>query len=67
MSNILKESQETSSTHVEDETAKKIKSTRKRKPKWIVKEVPSFYGNPNKWVNRKKTRDPLWSKQDPKL
>ena len=26
-------------------------NTRKRKPKWSVKEVPLFDGNPKNWVN----------------
>ena len=50
MNDMFKESQETTSPRVNDDATDTIKSARKRKPNWTIKEVPSFDGDPKKWM-----------------
>ena len=47
---MFKETQQTTSTHANDNTTKTLTSARNQKPKFTVKEVPKFDGDPKKWV-----------------
>ena len=64
---MFKETQHATSKHANDETTETIKSERNRKPKYTVKEVLKFDGDPKKWVKWIKARNTSWSKQAIKI
>ena len=47
---ILQESQNQTNSSKNDDFTEDLKTTRKRKPKWNVKEALSFDIDPKKWV-----------------
>ena len=55
MNERLKKSQDTTNVRENDDTTDALKDTIKWKPKWTVKEVTSFDGDPKKWVKQIKS------------
>ena len=64
---MLKESQDTTSTSGNNDAVDALKSTRKRKPTWTFKEVPSFDGDPNKWLKLTKSTEAIIGKKGHKV
>ena len=55
---MFKETQQTTSAN-DDEIIDTLKNRRKRNPKWTVKEVPHFDGDPNEWVKQIKSMEDI--------